>query len=73
MHGTDFILLLTKINLKLDWDRDRLIYEINKKGVPAFTGSCSEIYLEKCFKNYWSNSFKRLKIAITLAKQVYAF
>lgn len=37
-------------NLKIDWDRDRIISSINKLGYPAFHGGCSEIYLEKCFK-----------------------
>ena len=33
------------------WDRDKIIATINKEGYPAFSGSCSEIYLEKCFIN----------------------
>ena len=37
--------------LKNDWSRDRIIYEIIQKGYPAFHGGCSEIYLEKCFKD----------------------
>jgi hypothetical protein len=35
--------------LKKDWDRDRIEAEINARGVPCFSGSCSEIYLEKAF------------------------
>jgi dTDP-4-amino-4,6-dideoxygalactose transaminase len=35
--------------LKRGWDRDRIVAEINALGVPCFTGSCSEIYLEKAF------------------------
>ena len=38
-------------NLLSDWSRDRVIHEITSRGFPAFSGSCSEIYLEKCFKN----------------------
>ncbi len=38
--------------LKTDWDRDRIIREINDLGFPALHGSGSEIYLEKCFKNF---------------------
>jgi dTDP-4-amino-4,6-dideoxygalactose transaminase len=30
-------------------DRDRLIEDINSAGVRCFSGSCSEIYKEKCF------------------------
>lgn len=31
------------------WDRDRIMNEINQRGVPCFAGSCSEVYLEKAF------------------------
>lgn len=31
------------------WDRDRILGEINAAGVPCYSGSCSEIYLEKAF------------------------
>lgn len=33
------------------WDRDRIINAINARGVPCFSGSCSEVYLEKAFEN----------------------
>ena len=33
------------------WSRDRIIQEIIDLGYPAFSGSCSEIYREKCFVN----------------------
>lgn len=35
--------------LKKGWDRDRIFSEIVARGVPCFSGSCSEIYLEKAF------------------------
>ena len=35
--------------LKTGWDRKRIIVAINAEGIPCFTGSCSEIYLEKAF------------------------
>ncbi|WP_280551783.1 DegT/DnrJ/EryC1/StrS aminotransferase family protein [Halomonas sp. 25-S5] len=31
------------------WDRDRIIGEMVKRGVPCFSGSCSEVYREKAF------------------------
>ena len=31
------------------WDRDRIVAEISKAGVPCYQGSCSEVYLEKAF------------------------
>ena len=40
---------LIKEATSIDWPRERIINEIRKKSYPAFSGSCSEIYLEKCF------------------------
>lgn len=37
--------------LKDGWTRDRIIDAINEQGVPAYQGSCSEVYLEKAFDN----------------------
>ena len=37
--------------LKPDWSRDRILNEIIALGVPAFSGSCSEVYLERAFDN----------------------
>lgn len=31
------------------WSRDRIVQEINTLDVPCYTGSCSEVYLEKAF------------------------
>lgn len=36
-------------HLRSEWSRDRIIVEIMATGVPCFSGSCSEIYLEKAF------------------------
>ena len=33
------------------WSRDRIMQEINAFGVPCFSGSCSEVYLEHAFDN----------------------
>ena len=38
-------------HLKADWSRDRILTEMAAQGVPAFSGSCSEVYLEKAFDN----------------------
>jgi|SRR5271169_800255 len=32
-----------------NWNRDRILQAIAAEGIPCFTGSCSEIYLEKAF------------------------
>jgi dTDP-4-amino-4,6-dideoxygalactose transaminase len=35
--------------LAVNWTRDRIVEEINQRGVPCYQGSCSEVYLEKAF------------------------
>lgn len=35
--------------LPADWSRDDIIDKIATQGIPAFSGSCSEVYLEKAF------------------------
>lgn len=37
--------------LQAGWSRDRIISEMLAEGVPCFSGSCSEVYLEKAFDN----------------------
>lgn len=44
-------IFLNPEHLSTDWTRDRIIDEINKRGVPCYHGSCPEIYLEKAFEN----------------------
>jgi len=38
-------------NLAEGWTRDRIVETIVERGVPAYQGSCSEVYLEKAFDN----------------------
>ena len=37
--------------LRSGWNRDRIMSEISAAGVPCFSGSCSEIYLERAFSH----------------------
>lgn len=46
-----------------DWGRDRIIAELTAVGVPCFSGSCSEIYLEKAFDTLPTKPVGRLSIA----------
>lgn len=46
-----------------DWNRERIIHELNINGFPAYSGSCSEIYLEKCFKDVGLSPINNLKNA----------
>jgi dTDP-4-amino-4,6-dideoxygalactose transaminase len=59
--------------LKAAWNRDRLIAEITDRGVPCFTGSCSEIYLEKVFRDIDCGPPQRLPSAIELGDTSMAF
>ena len=51
-----------------DWNRSRIIKELNNNGFPAYSGSCSEIYLERCFKNNGLSPENNLSIASELGK-----
>jgi dTDP-4-amino-4,6-dideoxygalactose transaminase len=35
-----------------DWSRDRVMQAVLAEGIPCFSGSCSEIYLEKAFSTF---------------------
>ena len=48
--------------------RNLIIDEINKKGVPCFQGTCSEVYLEKAFDNTNFRPHDRLKVAKKLGE-----
>lgn len=54
--------------MKKDWNRDRILGEINQRGVPCYTGSCSEVYLEKAFDGTGWRPHERLKIARELGE-----
>ena len=48
--------------------RDKMMIEINKKGVPCYSGSCSEVYLEKAFDNTGFRPKERLPVAKELGE-----
>jgi len=54
--------------LKEGWSRDRILAEISSRGVPCFSGSCSEVYLEKAFDNTGWRPAKRLEVAVELGE-----
>lgn len=57
-----------KEGLVPEWSRDRIIEEINRQGVPCFSGSCSEVYLEKAFDNAGFRPGSRLPVAAELGE-----
>ena len=58
-----YYLYIDPSQLKSGWNRDRIIYEINSEGIPCFYGSCSEVYLEKAFKDKPYRPKNRLPVA----------
>ncbi|NOH65238.1 DegT/DnrJ/EryC1/StrS family aminotransferase [Vibrio rotiferianus] len=50
------------------WTRDRIVEAIVERGVPAYQGSCSEVYLEKAFDNTPWRPNKRLENAVRLGE-----
>jgi len=54
--------------LRDGWDRDRIVAEINALGVPAYQGSCSEVYLEKAFDGTGLRPSERLPVARELGE-----
>lgn len=54
--------------LRPDWSRDRILSEIAALGVPCFSGSCSEVYLEKAFDGTGWRPAERLPVAKVLGE-----
>ena len=50
------------------WDRDRVIETLVGLGVPAYAGSCSEVYLEKAFDGTGLRPSRRLPVARELGE-----
>jgi hypothetical protein len=53
--------------LRPEWTRDRIIEAIGAEGIPCYSGSCSEIYLEKAFPPEWRPR-ERLAVARELGE-----
>ena len=54
--------------LSSDGARDRIIAEINDRGVPCYSGSCSEVYREKAFAERGLAPKQRLPVARQLGE-----
>jgi len=55
------------------WNRDRILEAINERGVPCYSGSCSEVYLEKAFDNTPWRPLVRLPVARELGESSLMF
>lgn len=61
-------LFVEPAQLKPGWSRDRILQEICALGVPCFSGSCSEVYLEKAFDHTPWRPKERLSVAQELGE-----
>ena len=59
--------------LQPNWNRDRIMAGINQLGVPCYSGSCAEIYLEKAFDNTGWRPDERFPVARELGETSLAF
>ena len=59
--------------LSAGWDRDRIMAAINDRGVPCFSGSCSEVYREKAFTEQGLAPAERLPAARILGETSLVF
>lgn len=62
-----YVFLDTQL-LRPDWSRERIVEAVESRGVPCFSGSCSEIYLEHAFEAAGLRPPGRLPVARTLGE-----
>ena len=55
-------------SLRDGWSRDRIMAEVVARGAPCFSGSCSEIYLERAFVDAGLGPAQRLPVAQELGE-----
>lgn len=54
--------------LRKDWSRDQIISQLLAEGVPCYSGSCSEVYMEKAFDGTGWKPSERLPVAKELGE-----
>lgn len=68
-HGNyKFYAYVKNERLASGWDRDRIVAQIQRRGVPCYHGSCPEVYLERAFDNTSWRPVKRLPTAKELGE-----
>tara|TARA_B100000212_G_scaffold89261_1_gene65444 strand:- start:19271 stop:20449 length:1179 start_codon:yes stop_codon:yes gene_type:complete len=68
-----FYAYINEDKLSINWSRDRIIDKIIEEGYPAYSGSCSEIYMEKCIYRLGMQPSQRLNNARNLGETSLAF
>ena len=68
-HGWyKFYAFVSKSALAPGWSRLRILEELTDRGVPAFSGSCSEVYLEESFQKAGLSPSEPLPVARNLGQ-----
>lgn len=68
-HGYyKFYVFVRPEHLGAGWSRERIMLALNDAGIPCSVGSCSEIYLEKAFKDRGWGPGDRLPVARELGE-----
>lgn len=74
MHACyKFYVYVEPPHLAVDWSRDRIVDEINRRGVPCYQGSCSEVYRELAFVNTGWQPREELPVARELGENSLMF
>ena len=68
-----FYAYINEDKLSINWNRDKILQKLTAEGFPAFSGSCSEIYMEKCIEKLNIQPSKRLKNAKNLGETSLCF
>lgn len=63
-----FYLFARPERLAPGWSRDRIIREVNARGVPCYQGACPEIYMEQAFDRTPYRPAQRLPVARELGE-----
>lgn len=63
-----YYVFLKPEHLNPEWDRDLIMNAITAEGVPCFSGTCPEIYLERAFTDIGYGPQERLPSAQTLGE-----
>jgi hypothetical protein len=68
-----YYVLVQPEHLAPGWDRDGIVSAIKRQGVPCFSGSCSEVYLEASFRKSGLQPAQRLPVARDLGERSLMF
>jgi len=68
-----YYVFVEKDALKTGKNRDFIVNQLHSQNVQCFTGSCSEIYLERAFDKIFSKPHRRLPVAYELSNSSLMF